>query len=77
MNYSKFFSLIYLKIFIFRLKTMRVMTYNVLANSLITKENVKQFMEFELKYLEWNYRANLILKEIDYVAPDILCLQVI
>lgn len=52
------------------------MTYNVLANSLITKENIKQFIEFEQKYLEWNYRANLILREIDYVAPDILCLQV-
>lgn len=52
------------------------MTYNVLAKSLITEDSIKHFKEFELKYLNWNYRADLILKEIEFVSPDILCLQV-
>ena len=46
----------------FRMKTFKLMSYNILANSLITEDQAKQYMPFEEKYLGVEYRSALILK---------------
>ena len=55
--------------------TFRVMSYNVLADSLTQMEEVASRPSYELKYLNWNYRAKLLFSEIKTYNPDILCLQ--
>jgi len=52
----------------------RVMSYNVMAHSL-SHHNLENIKPFEERYLKWEYRSSLFLKEIRYYDPDILCLQ--
>ena len=58
-------------------KIMKVMCWNVLADSLATTpfEDTVPFPYVDPKYLEWSYRWPLILQEIDQVNPDLLCLM--
>ena len=52
----------------------RLLSYNILANSL-TDHNRGLIPSYEEKYLEWEYRSKLLLSEIQYYSPDIICLQ--
>ncbi|XP_060070892.1 protein angel homolog 2-like isoform X2 [Ylistrum balloti] len=51
-----------------------VMSYNVLAQNLL-EDNMYLYYKSEEKYLQWNYRKHLLLREIQEHLPDILCLQ--
>ena len=44
------------------MNSFKIMSYNILANSLITEDQVNQYKPFEKKYLEIQYRSQLILK---------------
>ncbi|OMJ92906.1 hypothetical protein SteCoe_4242 [Stentor coeruleus] len=48
----------------------KVMQWNVLADQLAT-----DFPAVDPRFLQWEYRKGLILKEIDRVAPDLLCVE--
>ncbi|KAJ1615932.1 hypothetical protein T492DRAFT_76181 [Pavlovales sp. CCMP2436] len=50
-----------------------VLTYNILADMLSTCE---QFPAVRVDVLDWSYRRELVLKELAFHAPDVLCLQV-
>ena len=49
------------------------MTYNILAESLVNKK-IESYVPAGV--LNWNYRRELILKEVEYYQADFLCLQV-
>ncbi|XP_030574613.1 protein angel homolog 1 [Archocentrus centrarchus] len=51
-----------------------VMSYNILAQDLL-EANQELYTHCPLEVLDWNYRCNLLLKEIEKWLPDILCLQ--
>ena len=52
----------------------RIMSYNVLAPSLA--ETHSTFLsDSEKKHFDWSSRSKIILQEIQYYDPDILCLQ--
>ncbi|XP_007549329.2 protein angel homolog 1 isoform X1 [Poecilia formosa] len=51
-----------------------VMSYNILAQDLL-ELNQHLYAHCPLEVLQWSYRCNLLLKEIEKWAPDILCLQ--
>ena len=54
----------------------RVMSYNILCESLFTTSTNMQESELEnYPYLKWEKRKKNILKEIQTIKPDILCLQ--
>ncbi|CCE78790.1 Piso0_000819 [Millerozyma farinosa CBS 7064] len=50
---------------------IKVMTYNVLAQSLTRRE----MFPFSGPALKWKYRSRVLLAEIKYYDPDIMCLQ--
>lgn len=51
-----------------------VMSYNILAQDLL-EANQDLYTYCPLEVLEWSFRVNLLLEEIQRCAPDILCLQ--
>ncbi|XP_067334908.1 protein angel homolog 1 isoform X2 [Channa argus] len=51
-----------------------VMSYNILAQYLL-EANQELYIHCPLEVLDWSYRYNLIIEEIQKWAPDILCLQ--
>ncbi|KAM4724508.1 protein angel homolog 1 [Anableps anableps] len=51
-----------------------VMSYNILAQDLLELNN-HLYAHCPLEVLQWSYRCNLLLNEIEKWAPDILCLQ--
>ncbi|CAI5696773.1 protein angel homolog 1 isoform X3 [Oreochromis niloticus] len=51
-----------------------VMSYNILAQDLL-EANQQLYTHCPLEVLDWHYRCNLLLKEIEQWLPDILCLQ--
>uniref|UniRef100_A0A673BDT4 Angel homolog 1 (Drosophila) n=1 Tax=Sphaeramia orbicularis TaxID=375764 RepID=A0A673BDT4_9TELE len=51
-----------------------VMSYNILAQDLL-EANQDLYTHCPLEVLEWSFRVNLLLEEIQRCAPDILCLQ--
>jgi len=55
--------------------TFRFMSYNILADSLRHKHEEVNRPPYETKYLDWQYRAPLLISEIKAYNPDILCLQ--
>ena len=55
-----------------KLKT-RVMCYNIMANSLMSI--YETHLDFEKKYMSWEYRSLLLIKEIKAYNPDIIGLQ--
>lgn len=50
--------------------TFRVMSYNILADSLVNTEELTS-----PQHSRWDFRLPLILKEIKYYDPSVLCLQ--
>lgn len=48
------------------------MTYNLLADSLL---NLVDYGDVNPEHLKWITRQKQIQKEIEYLKPDILCLQ--
>jgi len=53
-------------------KSILVMSYNILAQKYIKPE---YFPYCPLNFLNFEYRSSIIMKEIEAVNPDILCLQ--
>ncbi|XP_077587642.1 protein angel homolog 1 isoform X2 [Stigmatopora nigra] len=51
-----------------------VMSYNILAQDLL-EAHLELYKHCPREALEWSYRSNLLLEEIQKWAPDILCLQ--
>jgi hypothetical protein len=49
-----------------------VMTWNVLADHYVSREDYPSCPPFALK---WGYRRQLLLQVIETLSPDILCLQ--
>ena len=54
--------------------TYRLMSYNILAESL-TGHTTSNYHHYDRKYIEWRQRSEMIWKEINHYAPDVLCLQ--
>lgn len=48
----------------------KVMTWNILADQL-----ANDFPAVNEEFLVWEYRKGLIIKEIDRISPDLLCMQ--
>ncbi|OMJ95463.1 hypothetical protein SteCoe_1052 [Stentor coeruleus] len=48
----------------------KIMTWNILADQL-----ADNFPAVDETFLQWEYRKGLILKEIDRICPDLLCIQ--
>jgi len=55
--------------------TFRVMSYNILADSLHHQHEEDKRPPYETKYFDWRYRAPLLVSEIQAYNPDILSLQ--
>ena len=50
------------------------MSYNIMADSL-SYHNMAMAKPYENKYLDWEYRLPIILKEVEHYNPDIICFQ--
>ncbi|KAI9327777.1 Endonuclease/exonuclease/phosphatase [Obelidium mucronatum] len=51
-----------------------VMSYNVLSDTLLNR-HPHLYKNTDDKYLDWDYRSRLIIKEIMYLLPDVVCMQ--
>lgn len=57
-------------------KYIRVMTYNILCDSLLSiSTNIKESELNKMPYLKWEERRLKIINEISVLRPDIVCLQ--
>ncbi len=55
---------------------LRVMSYNILCDSLLSiSTNIKESELNKMPFLKWNERRKKILEEILIIKPDILCIQ--
>ena len=51
------------------------MSYNILANSLLKKYQTGYSYVLDQKYLDPDYRLDLLVKDLEELLPDIMCLQ--
>ncbi|CAI2361098.1 unnamed protein product [Moneuplotes crassus] len=56
----------------YRNQLLTIMSYNVLAESYLSHVD---YGDVEEKHLSWDYRHKLIQDEIEYLNPDIICMQ--
>lgn len=57
------------------LKPIKIVSYNILAPIATESKNNRHLTECPSDCIEWNYRFNLIKKEIKDIDPDIISLQ--
>ena len=55
--------------------TFRLMTYNVLADQYAQEHCRELYSAVPWVALEWNTRAAMIAKEVEYWGPDVVCFQ--
>ncbi|XP_014094846.2 protein angel [Bactrocera oleae] len=55
-------------------KTYTLLSYNILAQDLLT-EHLYLYVGVEPSMLRWDHRLLRLTEEIQYIKPDILCLQ--
>lgn len=55
-------------------KTYTLLSYNILAQDLLT-EHLYLYIGIEPSMLRWDHRLFRLKEEIQYIKPDILCLQ--
>eukprot|EP00884_Botryococcus_braunii_P006883 jgi/Botrbrau1/16196/Bobra.354_1s0003.1 len=53
----------------------RIMSYNCLADDLVYTHAKELYPAVPRFCLKWSYRLELLLNEIEFLQPDILCLQ--
>eukprot|EP00898_Chlorokybus_atmophyticus_P008916 jgi/Chlat1/9025/Chrsp94S08292 len=55
--------------------TVRVMSYNILANGLAMDHKRELYRYVPYHWIEWSHRQRLLLNEIKELSPDVMCLQ--
>jgi mRNA deadenylase 3'-5' endonuclease subunit Ccr4 len=57
-------------------KYLRVLSYNILCDSLVSiSTNIKESELNKMPFIKWEERRKKILEEISTLTPDIICLQ--
>jgi len=57
-------------------KYLRVLSYNILCDSLVSiSTNIKESELNKMPFIKWEERRKKIFEEISTLTPDIICLQ--